>query len=122
MIQKKGAKMMIFVFGRIANNLVNRENTYQHLLMFIHVDHLNSRPNCKILDSSKLQEFVDDNFQFHENGCEFSKRTENTGERRNCSMSNFSFSHSVFKRLVLQTSKNQGLFGTGLTLDQTTKF
>ena len=30
-------------------------------------------------------------------------------------MSNFSFSHSVFKRLVQQTSKNQGLFGKGLT-------
>ena len=29
--------------------------------------------------------------------------------------SNFSFSHSVFKRLVLQTRKNQGLFGKGLT-------
>ena len=29
--------------------------------------------------------------------------------------SNFSFSHSVFKRLVLQTCKNQGLFGKGLT-------
>ena len=28
--------------------------------------------------------------------------------------SNFSFSHSVFKRLVLQTGINQGLFGTGL--------
>ena len=31
--------------------------------------------------------------------------------------SNFSFSHSVFKRLVLQTRKNQGLFGKGLTWD-----
>ena len=29
-------------------------------------------------------------------------------------MSNFSFSHSVFKRLVLQTRENQGLFGKGL--------
>ena len=29
--------------------------------------------------------------------------------------SNFSFSHSVFKRLVLQTSENQGLCGKGLT-------
>ena len=28
--------------------------------------------------------------------------------------SNFSFSRSVFKRLVLQTHKNQGLFGKGL--------
>ena len=27
---------------------------------------------------------------------------------------NFSFSHSVFKRIVLQTRKNQGLFGKGL--------
>ena len=31
--------------------------------------------------------------------------------------SNFSFSHSVFKRLLLQTRKNQGLFGKGLTHD-----
>ena len=30
--------------------------------------------------------------------------------------SNFSFSHSVFKRLVLQTRKNQGLFGKGLII------
>ena len=30
--------------------------------------------------------------------------------------SNFSFSLSVFRRLVLQTHKNQGLFGKGLTL------
>ena len=29
--------------------------------------------------------------------------------------SNFSFSHSVFKRHVLQTRKNQGLFGKGLS-------
>ena len=29
-------------------------------------------------------------------------------------MNNFSFSHSVFKRLELQTHKNQGLFGKGL--------
>ena len=32
--------------------------------------------------------------------------------------SNFSFSESVFKRLVLQIGKNQGLFGKGLTLVQ----
>ena len=29
--------------------------------------------------------------------------------------SNFSFSHSVFNRPVVQTRKNQGLFGKGLT-------
>ena len=32
--------------------------------------------------------------------------------------SNFSFSHSVFKLLVLQTRKNQGLFGKGLIMNQ----
>ena len=30
--------------------------------------------------------------------------------------SNFSFSHSVFKRLALQTRKNQGLFGKGFRI------
>ena len=36
-------------------------------------------------------------------------------------MSNFSFSHSVFKRLVLQTRKNQGLFGKELNIAMLTK-
>ena len=36
------------------------------------------------------------------------------GKRRNCSLQAISpFSHSVFKRLVWQTRKNQGLFGKG---------
>ena len=34
---------------------------------------------------------------------------------------NFSFSHCVFKRLVLQTRKNQGLFGKGLSCQSSTK-
>ena len=42
-------------------------------------------------------------------------RRKHCGKRRNCSLrANFSFSHSVFKRLVLQTHKNQGLFGKGI--------
>ena len=32
--------------------------------------------------------------------------------------SNFSFSHSVFKRHIPQTRKNQGLFGKGLKLNR----
>ena len=31
-------------------------------------------------------------------------------------ISNISFCHSVYKRLVLQTRKNQGLFGKGLSM------
>ena len=33
-------------------------------------------------------------------------------------MSNFSFSHRVFKRLILQTCENQGLFGKGINPDE----
>ena len=36
------------------------------------------------------------------------------GKEKLLIMSNFSFSHSVFKRLLVQTHKNQGLFGKGL--------
>ena len=38
---------------------------------------LNPFPN-KILDSSKLKEFAEDNFKFDENGRKFIKRVENT--------------------------------------------
>ena len=41
-------------------------------------------------------------------------------KNRNCWLRVFSiFFHSVFKRLILQTSKNQGLFGKGLTHSHT---
>ena len=56
--------------------------------------------------------FQTENFNFDEIGRQFSKREENTAD-----MSNFSFSNSVFKRLVLQTCKNQGLFGKGLKVN-----
>ena len=52
-------------------------------------------PKQQFLDSSKLKEFADNKFKFDGNGRKFSKRVENIV------MSNFSFSHSVFKRLVL---------------------
>ena len=38
----------------------------------------NPFPNDKILNSSKLKEFADDNFEFNDNGRKFSKRVENT--------------------------------------------
>ena len=43
------------------------------------------------------------------------KKVENTVGKGEIARYNFSFSHSVFKRLVLQTRKNQGLFGKGLS-------
>ena len=38
----------------------------------------NPFPNDKFLDSSKLKEFADDNFEFDENGRKLSKRLKNT--------------------------------------------
>ena len=72
-------------------------------------------PKQHILDSSKLEKFADSNFKFDENGRKFFKPIGNSaGKGEIAHTSNFSFSHSVFKRLVQQTHKNQGLFGTGL--------
>ena len=62
----------------------------------------------QILDSSKLKQFADDNFKLDESGRRVYRRVEHSVGK--AVTSNFSFSHSVFKRLVLQTRKNQGLF------------
>ena len=63
-----------------------------------------------------MKEFADDNFEFDENGGTFFKRIENTvGKRRKCLLRTISPFPSVFKRLVLQTHKNRGLFGKGLS-------
>ena len=73
-------------------------------------------PKRQILDASKLKEFADDNFELDENGRKFSKRVEITvGKGEIAFYKQFLlFSHSVFKRLSLQTRKNQDLFGVGL--------
>ena len=43
---------------------------------------VNPLPDDKILDSSKLKEFADDNFKFDENGRKLSKQVENTVGKR----------------------------------------
>ena len=110
-----GICVVIFSFlhyRRVKNFVMRQRNN-------IFVNYL---PNDKILDSSKMKHFAD-NFRFDENGGKISKRVENTvGIEKLLVLSNFSFSHGVFERLVLQTCKNQGLFGKGLTLYQTTNF
>ena len=68
-------------------------------------------PTDKILNWSKLKEFADNNFSFDKIGRKFSNRVENTGKRRNCWLRAISpFPTEFFKRLVLQTHKNKGLF------------
>ena len=43
-------------------------------------------PNNKMLDSSKLKEFADDNFKFDENRTKFSEWLENTVEKGKISL------------------------------------
>ena len=62
-----------------------------------------------------LKDFADDNLNFDENSRKFSTERKHLGEKEKLlGMSNFSFSCSVFKRLLLLTHKNQGSFGKGL--------
>ena len=63
----------------------------------------------------KSKEFADDNFELDENGREFTEQVKTLWDKEKLLVtSNFSFSQSVFKTLVLQTRKNQGFFGKGL--------
>ena len=64
-----------------------------------------------------MKEFTDEKFEFDESGRNFSERVENTvGKEEIACYEQFLLSNSVFKRLELQTRKNQGLFGKGLSL------
>ena len=78
--------------------------------------YLNSSLKRRILYSSKLKAFSDDNFVFDENSRKFSKQVENTGgggggggKGEIARHQQFLlFPHSVFKRLALQTRKIPG--------------
>ena len=64
-----------------------------------------------MLDSSKLKEFADDNFNLDENGRKFFEQVENTvGKGEIACFEQFSFSHLVFKTYTV-TRKIQDLFG-----------
>ena len=60
-------------------------------------------------------ETTDDNFKFYETGRTLSKRVKNTvGKGEIARYEQILLFPVFFKRLVLQTRKNQGLFGKGL--------
>ena len=71
-------------------------------------------PKRQILDSSKLKEFADHNFKFDENGRKVFKWVENTvGKEEIAHYEQFLLFPQCFQRMILQTPKNQGLFGKG---------
>ena len=80
-------------------------------------------PKRQTLDRSKLNESAENNFKFGKMA-EISLNGQKTlwAKEKLVVTSNFSFSHSVFKRLILQTRKNKSLFGKGLILCQTRTF
>ena len=68
-----------------------------------------------MLDSSKLEEFADDNFKFDENDRKFSKWIENTvGKGKIARYEHFLFFPQCFQKTCTANTKNQGLFGKGL--------
>ena len=76
---------------------------------------VNPFPKWQILDFSEMKAFADD----ISNLTKMAKSSPNVlktlwEKEKLLITSNFSFSHSVFKWLVLQTRKNRGLFGKGL--------
>ena len=76
---------------------------------------INPLPDDKF-QTLKLEEFADDNYKFDVNGRELSKRVENTvGNKEIASYEQFSFSHSVFNRLVSQGRQKVSLGVNGLT-------
>ena len=58
-----------------SNNYGSIKSRLSHSQLYCKI---NPFPNDKFLDSSKLKEFADDNFNFDENGWKFSKKVENT--------------------------------------------
>ena len=60
---------------------------------------INPSPKRHILDSSRLKEYADDNFEFDKNGRKLSKQVEkHCGKRRNCSLRAISPFPAVFSK------------------------
>ena len=79
-------------------------------------NYVNPLPDDKILDQTKLKAFADDKLNATKMIISVFDRVENiVGKGEIACTSNFSFSHSVFKRLLTQTRQKVSLCGNGLT-------
>ena len=85
---------------------------------------MNSLPNDKILDWSKLKAFADDKINVIKKLKSDIRWVANSvGKGQNAQVSSiFFFSHNVFKRLLSLGHYKLGLCGKKLTFYQTTKF
>ena len=92
--------------------------SYSSNIFYPMKDKFNIQPITRrqVFDSSKLKKFADDNFKFDKNGRKLSNRVKTLWEKEKLLVtSNFSFSHSVFKRLVSQGCQKVSLCGNGLS-------
>ena len=93
--------------------------TFRHfrLTKHRHLQALSIWKGLKFVVWERVKEFVDENFKFVENGKEFSKRVGNTvGKGEIACYEQFLLFPQCFRRFLLQTRKNKGLFGKGLNL------
>ena len=76
---------------------------------------MNSFPNNKILDSSKLKDFADDNFKFDENGILFFQMVrKHCGKKRNSSLRAISpFPTVISEDLYSRHVKTRACLGKG---------
>ena len=103
-----------FICGE--NDSGERSRAIMTLLLFLsskRSENIEPSPKQQVFCPPKQKEFADNNFKFDGTGWNFFKRVENPMGKEEIG-TNFSFSHSVFKRFVMQTSKNRGQFGKGL--------
>ena len=83
---------------------------------------INSLPNNKFLDCSKLKALADDKINVNENLKLVLGKVENCGKRRKCWLSAFSTFPSMFsKGFFYKVVKKSGLCGRGLNLYLSTK-
>ena len=79
--------------------------------------YVNPFPHDKILDKTKLKAFVDDKLNVTNLTISVFDRVENiVGKGEIARVSNFSFSHNVFKRLLFQPRKKVSFCGNMLTI------
>ena len=90
-------------------------SSYLHLTAFaiIAEKKINPFPYNKFF-TVPSSEFADNNLKFDKNGTKFTNGKKTLWENKKLLiMSNFSFSHSVFERLVLQKCKKMARLGKG---------
>ena len=111
-----GELSAIFIFYQIKNFCLQTLSVLKSLKSVIW-ERFNPFPHNKILDQTKWKAFADNKLNVTKMIFSVFDKVENTeGKGEIASISNFSFSHNVFKRLLSKTHQKVSLCGNGLNL------